>query len=156
MISYKKYFFGCNLLTFTEFHSIIIKHHRYGGIAQLARVLGSYPIGRWFKSYCRYHKGPLVKRLRHRPFTAESWVQFPYGSPQHMLGNSVNTLFPSFLFTLKRLLSFTCPLYGFGLSFGIVAIIRLLEIQHRSNRFTCPCLCLIKYMAVDRSRGCDC
>ena len=27
----------------------------YGGIAQLARVLGSYPIGRWFESYCRYH-----------------------------------------------------------------------------------------------------
>ena len=52
-----------------------------GGIAQLARVLGSYPIGRWFESYCRYHYGPLVKRLRHRPFTAESWVQFPYGSP---------------------------------------------------------------------------
>ena len=25
--------------------------------------------------------GPLVKRLRHRPFTAESWVRFPYGSP---------------------------------------------------------------------------
>ena len=25
--------------------------------------------------------GPLVKRLRHRPFTAVSWVRFPYGSP---------------------------------------------------------------------------
>ena len=47
----------------------------------MARVLGSYPIGRWFESCCRYHFGPLVKRLRHRPFTAESWVQFPYGSP---------------------------------------------------------------------------
>ena len=47
----------------------------------MARVLGSYPIGRWFESCCRYHFGPLVKRLRHRPFTAESWVRFPYGSP---------------------------------------------------------------------------
>ena len=47
----------------------------------MARVLGSYPIGRWSESCCRYHFGPLVKRLRHRPFTAESWVQFPYGSP---------------------------------------------------------------------------
>ncbi len=27
--------------------------------------------------------GPLVKRLRHRPFTAESWVRFPYGSPYY-------------------------------------------------------------------------
>lgn len=25
--------------------------------------------------------GPLVKRLRHRPFTAKAWVRFPYGSP---------------------------------------------------------------------------
>lgn len=29
--------------------------HKYGGIAQLARVLGSYPIGRRFESHCRYH-----------------------------------------------------------------------------------------------------
>ena len=28
--------------------------HIYGGIAQLARVLGSYPIGRRFESHCRY------------------------------------------------------------------------------------------------------
>ncbi len=27
---------------------------KFGGIAQLARVLGSYPIGRWFESNCRY------------------------------------------------------------------------------------------------------
>ena len=27
----------------------------YGGIAQLARALGSYPGCRWFKSYSRYH-----------------------------------------------------------------------------------------------------
>lgn len=72
-----------------------------GGIAQLARVLGSYPIGRWFESCCRYHLGPLVKRLRHRPFTAESWVQFPYGSPIIVLGNSVISPFPSFSFIPK-------------------------------------------------------
>ena len=28
-------------------------------------------------------------------------VQFPYGAPDHMLGNSVNTLFPSFSFIVK-------------------------------------------------------
>ncbi len=50
----------------------------------MARALGSYPGCRWFKSDCRYHfYGPLVKRLRHRPFTAESWVRFPYGSPHY-------------------------------------------------------------------------
>ena len=53
----------------------------YGGIAQLARAIGSYPIGRGFKSNFRYH-GPLVKRLRHRPFTAVTGVRFPLGSPE--------------------------------------------------------------------------
>ncbi len=73
----------------------------YGGIAQLARVLGSYPIGRRFESHCRYQinkpylprwfykrafepliYGPVVKRLRHRPFTAVTRVRFSSGSPQ--------------------------------------------------------------------------
>ena len=97
-----------------------------GGIAQVARALGSYPGCRWFESNCRYH-GPLVKRLRHRPFTAESWVQFPYGSPHTRLRNDVKSPFLSSFFTLIRLLSFTCPLYSFGLSFvrGV-----LLEVKH--------------------------
>ena len=59
-----------------------MKHIPCGGIAQLARALGSYPNGRWFKSDFRYHNGPLVKRLRHGPFTAVTWVRFPYGSPK--------------------------------------------------------------------------
>ncbi len=54
---------------------------RNGGIAQLARATGSYPVGHGFKSNLRYH-GPLVKRLRHGPFTAVTWVRFPYGSPK--------------------------------------------------------------------------
>ena len=48
----------------------------------MARASGSYPAGRWFKSDIRYQNlGPLVKRLRHGPFTAVTWVRFPYGSP---------------------------------------------------------------------------
>ncbi len=31
------------------------KRLKYGGIAQLARALGSYPGCRWFESDCRYH-----------------------------------------------------------------------------------------------------
>ena len=34
--------------------------HIYGGIAQLARVLGSYPIGRRFESHCRYQLNLLT------------------------------------------------------------------------------------------------
>ena len=53
----------------------------YGGIAQLARAFGSYPECRRFKSHYRYSiYGPVVKRLRHRPFTAETRVRFPFGS----------------------------------------------------------------------------
>ena len=69
----------------------------------MARATGSYPVGHGFKSNLRYLVsivdglfndayaslnvgfadifGPLVKRLRHRPFTAVTWVRFPYGSP---------------------------------------------------------------------------
>ena len=70
----------------------------------MARAFGSYPKCRWFKSNCRYQehiqncsgvpfcmcsapaqpsrkRGPLVKRLRHRPFTAVTGVRFSYGSP---------------------------------------------------------------------------
>ena len=68
---------------------------RHGGVAQLARACGSYPQCHRFKSSRRYHTGemrqhlsgvpskdgPLVKRLRHGPFTAVTWVRFPYGSP---------------------------------------------------------------------------
>ena len=41
-------------------------------------VPGSIPGGPT-KSY-----GPLVKRLRHRPFTAVSGVRFPHGSPSSL------------------------------------------------------------------------
>ena len=64
----------------------------HGGIAQLARAFGSYPECPRFKSRCRYQirrsdplrllYGPLVKWLRHRPFTAVTWVRVPYGSPK--------------------------------------------------------------------------
>ncbi len=52
----------------------------------MARATGSYPVGHGFKSNLRYQPfkyGPLVKRLRHGPFTAVTWVRFPYGSPKY-------------------------------------------------------------------------
>ena len=43
---------------------------------------GSYPAGRWFESDRRYqNNGSLVKRSRHRPFTAVTGVRFPQESP---------------------------------------------------------------------------
>ncbi len=39
----------------------------FGGIAQLARVLGSYPIGRRFESHCRYHNYDIKKMSCKKP-----------------------------------------------------------------------------------------
>ncbi len=81
----KNFLFLKKVLTNLLFYDRIHKRKRqrvHGGIAQLARAIGSYPIGRGFKSNFRYQFGPLVKRLRHRPFTAVTWVRFPYGSPK--------------------------------------------------------------------------
>ena len=39
------------------------------------------------RSKDRANSGPLVKWLRHRPFTAVTWVRVPYGSPQHINPN---------------------------------------------------------------------
>ena len=60
----------------------------------MARACGSYPQCHWFNSSCRYQSlaskalitssalsGPLVKRLRLRPFTPATRVRVPYGSP---------------------------------------------------------------------------
>ena len=38
-------------------------------------------------------QGPLVKRLRHRPLTAKTWVRFPYGSPKEKHPNNVRMFF---------------------------------------------------------------
>ena len=61
----------------------VVVERRYGGIAQLARAFGSYPKCHWFKSSYRYQYGPVVKRLRHRPFTAVTRVRFSSGSPEN-------------------------------------------------------------------------
>ena len=53
--------------------------------SSVGRAFGSYPECHWFESNCRYQNGPLVKWLRHRPFTAVTWVRVPYGSPENNL-----------------------------------------------------------------------
>ena len=76
---------------------ISVRKNINGGIAQLARAFGSYPKCRWFKSYSRYQYGPVVKRLRHRPFTAVTRVRVPSGSPEK------NEAIASFFFYLFRI-----------------------------------------------------
>ena len=55
--------------------------HIYGGIAQLARVLGSYPIGRRFESHCRYQiqHTYLLKVLNKRAFSPSYMARWSSG-----------------------------------------------------------------------------
>ena len=76
------------MLTSRKTYDIIAKHYANGGIAQrlehpvhTRQVIGSNPISATIT-------GPLVKRLRHGPFTAVTWVRFPYGSPAKQKGHS--------------------------------------------------------------------
>ena len=77
----------------------------FGCIAQLARACGSYPQCQWFESTYSHHclfrlpwgagkdvYGPMVKRLRHRPFTAVTRVRVPYGSPYGGIAQPVERL----------------------------------------------------------------
>ncbi len=106
----------------------------------MARAFGSYPKCHRFKSSRRYQNckpavwqvyiyGPLVKRLRHRPFTAVTRVRVSYGSPPewksrgkspcffiqvgtfgsfHMLGRSESALRQGFRLAAKTLVRRTC------------------------------------------------
>ena len=51
----KSYYLLTNEGKFIIIIRLYLAYGQYGGIAQLARALGSYPKGRWFKSYFRYH-----------------------------------------------------------------------------------------------------
>ncbi len=51
----------------------------YGGIAQLARVLGSYPIGRRFESHCRYQLRLHGQAVKTSPFHGGNAGSIPAG-----------------------------------------------------------------------------
>ncbi len=60
---------------------------KYGGIAQLARAIGSYPAGHKFKSYCRYHH--FLKWLK----ATKKWPhRLAVRSPPFHGGNSSSNL----------------------------------------------------------------
>ena len=72
------------MLTITFLCDIIIKslsgislENIYGGIAQLARALGSYPGCRWFKSNCRYHLWPVGQEVKTPPFHGGNMGSIP-------------------------------------------------------------------------------
>lgn len=79
------------------------------------------------ESQKRYSSASEMRNAIEKLQPLYSWIKIPYGSPSHIPENDVFTLFSGFLFALILLLSFTCPLYCFGLSFVRVV---LLEVKH--------------------------
>ena len=106
----------------------------------MARACGSYPQCPRFESRCRYQikaqrftlrllYGPLVKRLRHRPFTAVTWVRFPYGSPKRETRKSVSLFLMGifFVFIQDRLLRSGAGTILCGSAvYGVNAVVSLL------------------------------
>ena len=63
----------------------------------LLSILSILPIALFsFQCYNNRASGPLVKRLRHRPLTAKTWVRFPYGSPIEYFPNGAAHLWVCF------------------------------------------------------------
>ena len=69
------------LLTISGNFSIIKKlFGRYGGVAQLARALGSYPGCHWFKSNYRYHRFCFFHLRADMAELADAYGSGPYES----------------------------------------------------------------------------
>ena len=71
-----------------------------GGIAQLARVLGSYPIGRWFESCCRYHSWPVGQEVKTPPFHGGIMGSIPVRVTRTIPENDKNLLFSGIVYFL--------------------------------------------------------
>ena len=54
--------------------TVVVRRH--GGIAQLARAIGSYPIGRGFKSNFRYQR-PVGQEVKTPPFHGSNGGSIP-------------------------------------------------------------------------------
>ena len=85
----------------------------YGGLAQLARAPGSYPVGRWFKSDIRYHKRPVGQAVKTRPFHGCNMGSIPV----RVTKNNLNRFFGlgCFYFKTKGLvygINSLCELHG--------------------------------------------
>ena len=53
------------------------RESKNGGIAQLARAIGSYPIGHGFKSNFRYHFRPVGQEVKTPPFHGSNMGSIP-------------------------------------------------------------------------------
>ena len=71
---------GIFLLLFKWRHSSVGQSIRFIPEVSPVRIQVPLPVRR--SNHAAPLLGPLVKWLRHRPFTAVTWVRVPYGSPK--------------------------------------------------------------------------
>ena len=130
----------------------------------MARVLGSYPIGRWFESYCRYHIRPVGQEVKTSPFhggimgSIPVRVTTPHPHKRLYIGVCGFLFFTEIAVVHCLSIIFECAMYlpeilGFGeyfLShFFITFIFVFMEIQCFGYSVTYPRLCLLEHVAVD-------
>ena len=77
----------------------------------MARVLGSYPIGRWFKSYCRYHIWPVGQEVKTPPFHGGIMGSIPVRVTRHDARKQRNIAVSEFFFYRKNPLCSLSVLY---------------------------------------------
>ena len=123
----------------------------YGGIAQLARALGSYPGCRWFKSDCRYHFRPVGQAVKTSPFHGGIMGSIPVRVTNHCSRKQRNIAVSEFFFYTENRL---CPLLvrysDFAADILVLSCAILRKKAERSvHRLSHSRLCSLEHMSID-------
>ena len=117
----------------------------------MARVLGSYPIGRWFKSYCRYHIWPVGQEVKTSPFHGGIMGSIPVRVTKSYARKQRNIAVSEFYFYSENRV---CPLLVRYCVF--VADILILsccilrkETERSVHRLSHSRLCGLEHMSID-------
>ena len=117
----------------------------------MARVLGSYPIGRWFKSYCRYHIWPVGQEVKTPPFHGGIMGSIPVrDTKSHARKQRKYAVSEFFFYTENRL----CPLLvrycEFVADILVLSCAILRKKTERSvHRLSHSRLCGLEHMSID-------
>lgn len=122
-----------------------------GGIAQLARVLGSYPIGRWFESCCRYHSWPVGQEVKTPPFHGGIMGSIPVRVTKSYARKQRNIAVSEFFFYTENRV---CPLLvrysDFAADILVLSCAILRKKAERSvHRLSHSRLCGLEHMSID-------
>ena len=120
---------------------------KHGGIAQLARAIGSYPIGRGFKSNFRYHQWPVGQAVKTPPFHGGNRSSILL----RVTKKNIRTVFGCFLFIQAEGLAWNHALAcmelpkAYGITKGVFLRLDAIQcsalIPYRLRRIPCDTSC---------------